>query len=124
MMKRLWGKFWWANRAEFLCPGLYFCTTRTNRRILALPRRIEPPKLVTFPEVNVTYAENQPEYRPLPCHRFRGDPTGRIVFCWKLSLAHRLKVVLTGRLWHEVMTFGQPLQPQLLLTDKPEIPKP
>ena len=123
MMKRIWGKLWWANRAEFLYPGLYLCTRTKNRRIIPLPRTTEPPELVTFPEANVTYAENQPEYRPLPCHRYRNDPTGRIVFCWKLGWVHRAKLVLTGRLWHEVMTFGQPLQPQLLLIDKPEIPK-
>lgn len=77
-------------------------------------------KLISFPEQNVTYAESQPEYQNLPAHRF-GGADGRIACCWKLSWRERLWVLLTGRIWHEVLTFNQPLQPQLLAVEKPDM---
>ena len=120
MMTPIGGKFWWANRQRFLYPGLYYGT----RRILPLPGLIQPPELIEFPEHNVVIAKDQPEYRPLPAYAVPGDPRGLIVCCWKLNWRHRLKVLLTGKLWHQILTFRQPLQPQLLLTDKPEMPLP
>lgn len=83
----------------------------------------EPMELEQFPEVNVTYAKDQPEYRPLPCYRQPNDPQGQIVCCWRLTWRERLSVLCTGQIWHHVMTFNQPLQPQLLMTEKPQIPK-
>lgn len=77
--------------------------------------------LVSFPEQTVVFAEHQPEYLPLPAHRFAGDPEGRIAFCWRLTWRDRLIVMWRGVLWHQVLTFNQPLQPQLLGTDKPEM---
>lgn len=76
--------------------------------------------LVTFPEVNRTYAKDQPEYRPLPCLALN-EPEGRIVFCWRANWHERLKILWTGELWHEVMTFNQKLQPQLVTVDNPII---
>jgi hypothetical protein len=76
--------------------------------------------LIKFPEHNVVFAANQPEYLPLPARRFAGDPQGRIAFCWKLTWRERLSVLFRGVLWHQVLTFNQPLQPQLLGVEKPE----
>lgn len=78
-------------------------------------------KLVEFPEVNRTYAKDQPQYRPLPCHAFADDPQGRIVFCWQLRFWQRLRVLFTGKIWHHVLTFHEPLQPQLLGVEKPQM---
>jgi hypothetical protein len=78
------------------------------------------PELVEFPEQNTVFAKDQPQYRPLPCHRYLGDSRGRIVFCWELGWYDRLRVLFSGLLWHEVLTFNQPLQPQLMLTTKPD----
>lgn len=117
-MKHLFGPFWFATRKVFLYPGIYF---RTRRIIPFLPS-YQPPQLIEFPEQTVIIAKDQPEYRPLPAYRYEGDTYGRIVFCWKLNWRDRLKVLFTGKLWHQVLTFNQPLQPQLLLTDKPEMP--
>ncbi len=78
-------------------------------------------KLIEFPEQTVVIAKNQPEYLPLPAHQFPNDPQGRIACCWKLSWRERLKVLIRGTVWHEVLTFHQPLQPQLLMADKPEM---
>jgi len=75
-------------------------------------------KIIEFPEQTTVFAKNQPEYRPLPAHCFR-DEKGRIACCWKLTFFERLKVLIFGRIWHQVLTFHQPLQPQLLSVDKP-----
>jgi hypothetical protein len=76
-------------------------------------------KLIHFPELNVVIAKDQPEYLPLPAHRFINDPQGRIVCCWKMTWRERLTVLFRGVVWHQVLTFNQPLQPQLLTIDKP-----
>ena len=73
---------------------------------------------IEFPEQTVVYAKNQPEYIPLPAHKFN-DADGRIAFCWKLTWHERFVVLFTGILWHEVLTFNQPLQPQRMSVDKP-----
>lgn len=80
-------------------------------------------KLIEFPEQTVVIAKDQPEYLPLPAYRYHNDPSGRIVCCWKLSWLERLKLLFTGKLWHQVLTFNHPLQPQLLETEKPEMPE-
>lgn len=36
----------------------------------------------TFPEVNVIYAKDQPEYNPLPVYK---DSQGTVVSCWELT---------------------------------------
>jgi hypothetical protein len=58
----------------------------------------------------VTFAENQPQYRPLPAIQC-GDENGTIVTRWRLTWPERLRVLLTGDMWLTVMTFGHPLQP-------------
>lgn len=67
-------------------------------------------KPVTFRGCNVTFAEDQPEYLPLPALR---APDGRVVTCWGLTWRERLSVLLRGRLYIMVLTFNQPLQPIL-----------
>lgn len=76
-------------------------------------------KCVEFKEQNCIYAENQPEYLPLPA--FKTDD-GEVVSCWKLNLAERLAVALTGRIWWSVLTFNRPLQPQRPYCRKPFVP--
>jgi hypothetical protein len=77
-------------------------------------------KIREFPEQNTIYAKNQPEYNPLPAYRYHNDPEGKIVCCWELTWKERLKVLFSGVLWHSILTFKQPLQPQLLTLDKPD----
>lgn len=77
--------------------------------------------IIEFPEQTVIYAKDQPEYRPLPAYQFH-DSEGRIVCCWRLSWRERIKVLFSGVLWHEILTFNQSLQPQLLSVDKPDMP--
>lgn len=75
-------------------------------------------RCIEFEGQNVVFAKDQPEYNRLPARRFN-DAEGRIAFCWQLSLVERLRVLVSGRLWHQVLTFDKPLQPQLLALDRP-----
>ena len=79
-------------------------------------------ELIEFPEQTVVIAKDQPQYRPLPAYQYR-DEQGTIVCCWKLSFWERVRVLFTGKLWHTILTFNSPLQPQLLETHKPDMPK-
>lgn len=75
-------------------------------------------KLIEFPEQTIVIAEDQPQYQPLPAFQF-GDEQGRIACCWKLTWRERFEVLLRGVIWHQILTFKQPLQPQLLTVNKP-----
>lgn len=79
-------------------------------------------KTIPFKGQNVVIAENQPEYIPIPACYFQPDPYGRIVFCWQLTLRERLWLLVTGVIWHTVMTMNKPLQPQLMDLTRPEFP--
>lgn len=75
--------------------------------------------LIEFPEQTVVIAKDQPEYRPLPAFQFANDPEGKLACCWQLTWRERFKLLFTGKLWHQILTFHQPLQPQLLLLVPP-----
>ncbi len=62
-------------------------------------------KPIKFTEANKIYAENQPEYLPLPAFVDPGDPNGTVVFCMKLSLLERIRLLFTGRLWCSLLMF-------------------
>jgi hypothetical protein len=70
-----------------------------------------------FPETNTTFAKDQPQYRQLPAHR--GGVQGCVTTCWALTWRERLRVLWTGRLWLQQLTFGNRLQPQLPSVRKP-----
>ena len=80
-------------------------------------------RLIEFPEQTVVIAKDQPPYIPFPAHQF-GDAHGRIACCWKLSFLERLRVLFTGAIWHEILTFNHPLQPQKLSVEKPPMAAP
>lgn len=80
-------------------------------------------KAVEFSEQTVVFGKNQPQYLPLPAHADKGEE-GRVTFCWRLTWRERLTLLVTGRLWHQVLTFRNPLQPQLLLLQKPNFRPP
>lgn len=79
-------------------------------------------KLVEFEEQTAIIAKDQPEYLPLPAHQFN-DENGTIAFCWKLTLFERIKLLFSGLVWHKVLTFKQPLQPQMMSIQKPKMKK-
>lgn len=76
---------------------------------------------VTFPGATSIFGVDQPEYLPLPAQRMEDAPgvAGRCVFCWRMSFTERVRVLFTGRVWHEVLTFNKPLQPQKLGVTRP-----
>ena len=76
-------------------------------------------KPIGFPGQNCVYAENQPEYVPLPVHE---TADGMVTSCWKLTRWERVRVLFTGRIWWQALTFNQPLQPQRPCATNP-IPK-
>lgn len=77
-------------------------------------------KPTKFKESNVTYAENQPEYLPLPA--FKNDsPQGEVIICWRLSFRERLRILFTGKLWVSLMTFNKPLTPSFFTTKKSDV---
>lgn len=75
-------------------------------------------KPVKFKESNATLAENQPEYLSLPVWK---SEDGEVISCWQATFVERIKFLLTGKLWLKMLTFNNPLQPQLPLIDHPFI---
>ena len=75
-------------------------------------------KPTRFEETNITYAEDQPQYIPLPGHV---SEDGEATFCFELSEEEKQQIAETGVIWLSVLTFNQPLQPIRLSTLKPEI---
>jgi hypothetical protein len=77
-------------------------------------------KAIKFPEVNHTYAENQPEYNQLPGLKFKSKE-GEFVFCMKLALWERIYLLFTGKLWVCFLTFNKPLTPSLHTVRKSDV---
>jgi len=79
------------------------------------------PVLPSNPTVKeVVLAKDQPEYIPLPvaCINYADGATSRISR-YKLSWRERLRVMWTGTIWWEQLTFGTPLQPQKMHLQEP-----
>jgi hypothetical protein len=76
--------------------------------------------LIEFKEQTTVIGKNQPEYKPMPAHQFH-DPDGRIAMCWRLTWGERIKLLFTGCIWQQTLTFGLPIQPQLLTVEKPDM---
>jgi len=80
--------------------------------------------LIEFPEQTVVIAKDHPEYQPLPAHQVPNSQQGEIICCWRLTWRERFRLLFTGKVWHSIWTFNQPLQPQLLSSDKPQMATP
>ena len=75
---------------------------------------------IEFPEQNVVFAKDQPEYLPLPAFK-NESPQGEVVSCYKLSWKERLYILVTGKLWISVLSFNKPLTPQYLSVYKSDV---
>lgn len=73
-----------------------------------------------FPEVNVMFAKDQPEYLPLPAFK-NESPQGEVITCWSLSFKERLRVLFKGEIWLSLMSFNKPLTPSYLTTKKEDV---
>ena len=63
-----------------------------------------------------TFAAEQPEYKPLPAHV---EPDGTVTTRWHVGWMDRLRLLLVGDLWLQVLTLHQPLQPMSLTSTCP-----
>ena len=54
-------------------------------------------KPVKFKHQNVVFAEDQPEYQPLPALKIN-SLEGFVITCWKLSFRERLRILFLGRI--------------------------
>lgn len=70
----------------------------------------------TFAGQTHVLAESQPQYQPLPVHISRD---GVVTSCWELTQEDIDQIQREGVIWLQQLTFGQPLQPQLLLAGCP-----
>lgn len=75
----------------------------------------------TFPEQNCIIAKDQPQYLPLPAFVDKNTEQGIVVSCWKLTWKERIKCLLFGKIYLQILTFNHPLQPQLPSVDSPFI---
>lgn len=80
-------------------------------------------KPVRFKGMNVTFAEGQPEYLPLPAYRMPDDPRGTVITCWELSFLEKIKILFTGKVYISLLTFNQALTPLLPEIDLPQVLK-
>lgn len=69
---------------------------------------------IKFKGSNVVFAENQPEYQPLPA-LVVGD--GSVITCWELTDEEIENIIETKVIWLKQLTFNKPLQPVMLTTD-------
>ena len=75
-------------------------------------------KATEFPEQNVVYAKDQPEYLPLPAHKTK---EGIVITCWEPTEEELLKLIETRKVYLSQMTFNAPLQPVYMAVDRNEM---
>ena len=68
----------------------------------------------------VLLAKDQPQYNTLPALR-SDQPTGRTTTRWKLTWRERLRLLVTGHLYIQVLTFQTPFQPIKPMVEEPSI---
>ena len=79
-------------------------------------------KPIKFKEQNVVFAENQPEYNPLPAFINKDtNSMGQVISCWELSFKERVKILFTGKMWVSICAFGKPLSPSFFTVNKSDI---
>ena len=71
---------------------------------------------IKYKECNFIAAESQDEYLTLHAHR---DETGCVTSCWLMTIRERFKLLFTGKVYLSLLTFNQPIQPQLLSATNP-----
>lgn len=75
---------------------------------------------INFKHQNVVFAEDQPEYQPLPALKF-DTPQGEVVSCWKMTFKERIKVLFTGKVWLSLMSFNKPLTPSIVAVNRKDV---
>jgi len=75
-------------------------------------------KPIKFKEHNKVYSKNQKPYLPLPVYE-DDVQGGRVIHCWELTFLERIRVLFIGKLWINVLNFGQKLQPIRPMVENP-----
>lgn len=74
-------------------------------------------KAINFKGVNLIFGKDQPEVQPLPV-AFLHDETGTAISCWELNDEDWENLKANGgKIYLNIWTYGQPLQPVLITTD-------
>ena len=77
-------------------------------------------KPVEFKHQNTVIAKDQPQYMPLPALIIE-SPYGEVISCWKMPFKDRVKVLFTGRIWLNLLSFNKPLTPSYLSVNRKEV---
>lgn len=75
-------------------------------------------RAVKFKECNADFGKDQAEYLTLPSHTTHD---GTVTTCWKLSFRERIKILITGNIFLQTLTFKDPLQPLKMSVNKPDL---
>ena len=71
---------------------------------------------IKFKSQNIVFAEDQDQYLSLPAHR---TEDGVVTSCWGMTWKERLRVLLTGKVYTQLLTFNTPLTPHAVYTEDP-----
>ena len=77
-------------------------------------------KAIEFKHQTIVFAKDQPEYLPLPALKIKGRE-GQVISCWKMSIKERIRVLFTGVVWMNLMSFNKPLTPSYLSTRRKDV---
>ena len=77
-------------------------------------------KPIQFKHQTTIFAENQPEYIPIPTLKI-DSPNGEVISCWSLSFKERIRVLIFGEVWMSLSTFNKPLTPSMLSTNRKDL---
>ena len=73
-------------------------------------------KAVKFKQSNIEIAKDQDQYITLPAHM---DSDGTVTSCWSLTWWERFKLLFSGHLFLQILTYGKPLQPLKMSVNNP-----
>lgn len=76
-------------------------------------------KAIDFKERNVIIAKDQEDYRQLPA--FWNTAEGSATFCFELNKEDLEQIQKTGKIWVKQLTFGNPMQPMNISTEKTDL---
>lgn len=74
---------------------------------------------IKFNLQNITFAEDQEEYLPLPAFVDYSRLDKPVISCWQLTWKERVQLLFTGKIWMSQLIFEGPLQPQMLHVECP-----
>ena len=63
-------------------------------------------KPIKFKDYNSEFAKDQKQYNALPALKIEG-PEGHVITCWKLTFKERVRVLLLGVVWLDLLTFNK-----------------